>query len=127
MKTGFQNLKVEYLNHRQILNMGGPWVGDLLINNSYISDNVIIDNLLYDQISQDVFFVKFNDNKAYWLKDVYFTICKIDLQTNTFVEYAEKFSKVYLHRKISDCELEIYKAFHNKNNNVETFNFCSNR
>jgi len=32
----------------QILNMGGPWIGNLHINDSYIIDNVIIDNNIFN-------------------------------------------------------------------------------
>ena len=36
-------IKLNFKNAQQIINMGGPWIGDLYINDKYIIDNILID------------------------------------------------------------------------------------
>lgn len=37
--------KIHFENPNQIINMGGPWIGDLFLGNKIIQSSVIIDNL----------------------------------------------------------------------------------
>lgn len=38
------HLRITFQNPNQIINMGGPWVGDLYVDNKFITKNVVIDN-----------------------------------------------------------------------------------
>ena len=44
-------------NPHQILNMGGPWVGDISIQNKLISKDCLIDNVLFKEDMNQLFFV----------------------------------------------------------------------
>jgi len=64
---------VWFKNIDQIINMAGPWVGDLIIGNTSIIDNVLIDNIVYCPECHKLLFVRYNKISK-WQNDNYFTI-----------------------------------------------------
>ena len=60
MKTKeVQEKDIRFENPNQIINMGGPWVGNLFLNGVFITSNVNIDNVVYKLSGSQVFFVKY--------------------------------------------------------------------
>lgn len=107
--------QLHFENPRQIINMGGPWIGELFLGQKFISDNIIIDNFLYRESLSRLFVVKYHQCSK-WQRDNYFTINFLDLRNDSFYESDKKFEKAFLDRFISSDEIEIYLAFHNKIN-----------
>jgi hypothetical protein len=101
--------KYEFKNPDQIINMGGPWIGDFYYEDVFISKDIIIDNLL------------FSDNKVYFVKyhspskkrsDIFFTICCWNIDMKSISESTQMFDMLYLKEMISDNEMIICNAFH---------------
>ena len=81
-----KDLNIEFINPQQIINMGGPWVGSLLVNEQKISDNVLIDNTIYNKESNEVFFIKYIKTSK-WCKKSYFTVRKFNLKTKQVYQH----------------------------------------
>jgi len=114
---------IEFTNPDQIINMGGPWVAELLINNIKILDNIIIDN--YIENLDYYYFVKyFKISKKQ--KDNFFSIIQISRNNMKIKTSVEKFEKIYID-KIEDNILHYYDGFHNnaaiKNKLISFINF----
>jgi len=101
--------KYDFKNADQVINMGGPWIGDFYYDDSFISKNVIVDNLL------------FSDNKVYFVKyhslskkrsDIFFTICCWDIDIKSLSESTQTFNVLYLREIINDKEMIICNTFH---------------
>ncbi len=103
---------ISFNNPNQIINMGGPWVGKLLLDDKEITDNVVLDNLFYNEAHYNLFFIKYNEISK-WQNDNYFSICYFDLKSNVLFTYDLKFKQVFI-EKVKDNELIYYEAFHNK-------------
>jgi len=112
MKSISQN--IDFKNPNQILNMGGPWVGEMFYNGKQVTDNVIIDNILFEEGLNRLFFVKFNEQSK-WKNDNYFTINYFDLSTYNVFKYESKFESIFISSISDNGELLYYEAFHDKN------------
>jgi len=107
--------RVKFTNPDQILNMGGPWVGDFFCNDLFISNNVIIDNVLCDKSSEKVFFIKYHFVSKRRAKENYFTINYFDVRKKCICEFKKKFEMLFLNSLLSENEIEIFMSFNNKN------------
>lgn len=110
---------IDFENPDQIINMGGPWIGTLIINNKNVSDNIIIDN--YFEKEGIYYFVKyFGISKKQ--KDNYFTVFRVNTTSLNFeIELSnEKFDTIYI-ENIEDNLLYYYDGFHT-NLPVKTIN-----
>ncbi len=75
------NKKIDFVQPEQILNMGGPWICKMLIENNIKLDNVLIDNIVT------------NDNKLYFIK----YIEKSKWQRNNFFQLFRRHCKQCLY------------------------------
>ena len=103
---------------RQIINMGGPYIGNLLLNNKLIARDCLEDNFIYVEQTQKIYFVKHHDTSG-MMSGVFFTISFYSIKEDKLFEYNKHFKMLYLKRIIDD-NLEIYPAFHDKVNNGKT-------
>lgn len=103
---------IKFENPTQVVNMGGPWVGDLWIGNTVVMDEVIMNNLVYSSQLHKLFFIKYNI-KSRWQKDNYFTIHYLNTLNKTVFVYKEGFKKVYIDKVIDKSTLVIYNSFNN--------------
>lgn len=107
----FEKLGLSVVNPRQILNMGGPWVGTLVAQKLPFScDNIIIDNVLLDSPRHRILFAKYH-RVSKWNDDNYFTIDLLDLKAWRQMESVKHLKMVYLSRMIGDNLLEYFEAF----------------
>ena len=113
-------LKIEFQNPRQIINMGGPWIGDLYIGGLLIDNNVIVENVIYKQDLDSYLFIKYH-NISKWQKDNYFTINLWDKANDLKKESDDKFDMLYISEGSNNDEILIYKAFHNMDKESTTF------
>lgn len=104
---------ISFNNPNQIINMGGPWVGELLIGNHKVIDNVIIDNLHYNNEHGRLYFIKYNKISR-WQKDNYFSIYYVDILTDKLYIYDLKFDVIFIKGIDSNYELTYYEAFHDQ-------------
>ena len=107
------NKVVSFNNPNQIINMGGPWVGDLIIGNNLLMTNVVIDNLVYQPEYNKLLFVNYN-NISKWLNDNYFTINYLDIDRNEIFMFCKHYKIVYIEGFVDIDKFVIYNAFHNK-------------
>lgn len=125
MEKIYEKIKVHFENAHQIINMGGPWIGNLFLNGEFITTDVVIDNTINNR--SKLFYVKYNEVSR-WQKDSYFAINYYDLHENAEHQFQKKFSMLYLGNFVDDETIEIFEAFHN--NNTETrryFNIVTER
>jgi hypothetical protein len=105
--------KVMFDNEEQIINMGGPYVGTLSIDDKLISDNCIVDNLVFDETKQRVYFVKYHSTSR-WISGTFFTINFQNLDQDVVYQYEKRFKTVYLDSLSGNDEMIIFEAFHNQ-------------
>lgn len=105
--------KISFENPNQVINMGGPWVGSLFLDDRKILENVVLDNFFYNETSCRLYFVLYHEISN-WQIDNYFSIIFLDLNSNDLFEYELKFSQVYI-KNIENHELIYFDAFHDKN------------
>jgi hypothetical protein len=115
-----KRLKIKFQNPQQIINMGGPWIGDLFVGDLLIDINVIIDNVIYKQDLDSYFFVKYH-NISKWQKDNYFTINLWDRANAVKKESGDKFDMLYIKEGLNKDEILIYNSFHNRDIDSTTF------
>ena len=111
-KLPITGIDIKVTDTDQVLNMGGPWIGDLLVNEKFVSDNCIVDNFVFDEKRQLLFFIKFHVITKFYF---YFTINFYNIGYNTVFEFEREFSMVYLKQLINENGLEIFNAFHGQN------------
>lgn len=106
-------MKSEYTfkNPTQVINMGGPWIGSLYLNECFVANGIVLDNLLYLPDNSKVFFVKYHEipNKG---NGVVFTICYWDLATKKLFESPEEFNMLYLKKFNDEGLMIVCDAFH---------------
>ncbi len=95
--------------------MGGPWVGDLYLNNHIISKNVIVDNLIFDNSGIKLFFIKYHKTSR-WANQNYFSIRYLEIDTNSLFEIDSNFDMIFLKKFTGDNHLIYYLSFHDNNN-----------
>jgi hypothetical protein len=122
--------RYHFKNGLQIINMGGPWIGELFENDLKISNNAFIDTLCPDIAANRVFFVKYHQvsNKKNFLlffernvEDYFFTLNYYDFSTRRVFEYPQHFRMLFLGRIIDGNLLEIYEAFHGEFSETKSY------
>jgi hypothetical protein len=108
--------RITFKNPNQIINMGGPWVGKLFLNDDELTDNVIIDNLLYKEDEKRLYFVRYQKGSR-WKKNNYFTVSYLDLSNNTIHAFESKFKILFIKNITNNGDLIYYEAFHDKDEN----------
>lgn len=103
----------EFKSPNQIMSMGGPWVGDLYINDEFVANDIVMDNEIINEMARHIFFVKFF-NVSRWRSKNYFKINFYDLNTKHLFEFDRKFDMVFISKYLDKSNLEIYHAFHDK-------------
>ena len=98
---------VSFQNPTQIINMGGPWIGDLFIDKIFIQNNVLIDNIVFQPEWNKIFFTNFENSL--------FFVNYINLKNTYIYKYFKSFDIVNIDRQIDENTFSIYHAFHNKN------------
>jgi hypothetical protein len=94
------------------MGMGGPYLGDLFIDDVLICSDCLADNLIYCSETVELVFVKFH-SVSRWQKDNYFTINFLDLTTRIITQSGTTFKMVYV-KSVTADKLEIYHAFHDQ-------------
>lgn len=103
-----KNENIQFKNPDQIINMGGPWIGELIIENKSISDNILIDNYLDKELFY--YFIKyFKISKKQ--KDNFFSVLRIDKNNMKSSISIEKFEKINI-KDIDGDSLYYYDGFH---------------
>jgi hypothetical protein len=110
-KKLISDFEIEIDNVGEILNMGGPWVGTLLIQGEKISDNCIIDNFVFNKPLGLLFFIKFHVITDY---NFYFTINFYNIRSKTGFEFNKEFNMIFIKQFVGPSEIEIYNAFHDQ-------------
>ncbi len=111
-------LNIKFNNPNQILGMGGPWIGDLSIQNKQISQNVIIDNIILDKNLRRVYFIVYK-KASKWVKKNYFLVRYLDINTNKIFEFENQFNMIFIHEIDTAKKLVYYDAFHGENINLK--------
>ena len=100
----------EFKNGSESIGMGGPFLGDLYLNDTKIAENVLFENLTVDEKKKRIFLSRYQ-----WVDRTYFfTIVFYELDSGSFYEYEKKFKALFLGQMINDNVLEVYAAFHDK-------------
>lgn len=98
----------------QIINMGGPWVGELVIDQKNVIDNVVIDNLYPDLETKKLYFTRYHDVSK-WKKNNFFFVYFIEIVNGSMYMYDLKFDQIFIDSVSNNNELTYFDAFHNKN------------
>ncbi len=103
--------RIRFKNPDQIINMGGPWVGELHLDEYKLTDFVIIDNLLHEKDSDKIYFVKYHQisNRQ---KDNYFSVNYYDFLKRKIFMFDKKFDKVFIVSITTNNVLNYYEAFY---------------
>jgi hypothetical protein len=118
-KSVIDGIEIAIDNAEQIINMGGPWIGDLYIGPDFVSKDCVLDNFVLTENKQLLFFVKhhFFVTKKGWFGTSgfrYFTINFYNIDNKSSFEFKKEFSIIHIGNFISKNELEIYPAFHDQ-------------
>lgn len=105
-------MKIEFAKAKQILNMGGPWIGDLMIDGKLISKDCLIDNYIIDSPNSKLYFVKYRSTTG-MMNGVFFTINFFLFKEDKLFEYEKQFKILFI-KQIMDGKMEIFEAFHDK-------------
>jgi len=73
MKKDDYELIFDFKNPNQIINMGGPWIGDLFLKKHIICKGVLIDSQNFYPKEEKLFFVKYHEVSK-WRVHNFFTI-----------------------------------------------------
>lgn len=99
---------IQFENQEQIINMGGPWVGELIINNKKISDNILIDNYIEKELFY--YFIKYFKISRRQ-KENFFSVLRLDKKDMNVAISIEKFEKIFI-KDIEGNLLYYYAGFH---------------
>ncbi|WP_413669732.1 hypothetical protein ACEN9X_07250 [Mucilaginibacter sp. Mucisp86] len=113
MKKKLCGLEFSMENIEQIINMGGPWICSLYLENNLISDHCIIDNVLEDPSLKRVYFVKYHRTSK-WRADNFFTLNYFSINDNEIYQSKRRFEMLYLKKILGPESIEIFYAFHDK-------------
>lgn len=107
--------EIEFENMNQILNMGGPWVGDLIVEGNKIASNVFDEYLLKEDETGAVllYFVTYSDDSK-WMNENGFFVNKYNLETHELKQFKKRFEKIFL-ESIDSNVLTYHDAFHGEN------------
>lgn len=92
--------------------MGGPYIGNLLLNNKQIAKDCLADNYIYVEQTQKIYFVRYHDTTG-MMNGVFFTINFYSIKEDKIFEYEKRFKYLYI-KQIVENKLEIYHAFHDQ-------------
>lgn len=106
-------LSIAVTNAQQIINMGGPWVGDLFVGERKVSDTCIEGNIVVNDSDDQVYFISYH-KVSKWQNENYFTINSYHVRTSVVIEFEKRFNMVYIDELTDDGKMEIYLAFHNQ-------------
>ncbi|WP_183576619.1 hypothetical protein HDF18_21810 [Mucilaginibacter sp. X5P1] len=104
------NLEFELFNGQEVIRMGGPCICDARLNNELIIEKCLSQNFVYDEKGNLLFFLQYHKINYY----EYFTINFYQILTKETYQFTREFDMAYLGSLISDHELEIFHAFHDK-------------
>lgn len=114
MKKELCGLEFNMENIEQIMNMGGPWICSLFLENNLISDHCIIDNILEDSSHQRLYFVKYHPISK-WKADNFLTLNYFSIVDKEIYQSKRRFEMLYLKKILNPESIEIFYAFHDKN------------
>lgn len=97
--------EVEFDDARQIINMGGPYIGGLLIRKKLIAKDCVVDNFVIDKTANRLFFVKYHHGTGF-MNRAFFTINFYKLEDQALFQFKKHFNAIYL-KDIKDDSLEI--------------------
>jgi len=118
IETVIAGMKLTMPDARQIINMGGPHIGDAFLGTELMAKDCIVGNFVYQEKTGFLFFVKYHRINYYQG----FTINFYDIKNKLEYEFDREFSIVHLGNFISENKLEIYPAFHGEfKNTVQIF------
>lgn len=101
---------ITFENEYQIINMGGPWIGDLIIKQKKIEEYIIIDNFLEKE--DFYYFIRYFEVSKKQ-KDNYFSVLRVNKESLEIRTSHERFDKIYI-ENIEDNTLYFCKGFHNQ-------------
>jgi hypothetical protein len=105
--------KLVWTDEQEILGMGGPWVGNLYLDDKWISDNVLADNALVDSAKTRIYFVKYN-RVSKWRDENFFTLQYYDWTKGAVFHLNGKaYDMLYL-ESIEVDQIAAHRAFHNQ-------------
>lgn len=87
---------VEFRNEEQIINIGGPYVGDLYIDGHFVASDVVGDTFAFGENDSEIYFSKCHRVDARWRSDIYFQVFRISVPTLEPTLYAKKFSSLII-------------------------------
>jgi hypothetical protein len=109
-KLKISEIELTITNAQERLRMGGPFTGDVFIDNKLISVDCLLNNFVYKEDSNLLFFVKYHRINNYQ----YFTINFYQLDNDVVYEFYKEFDIIHITQFLSTNELEIFLAFHDK-------------
>jgi len=98
----------------QIINMGGPWVAKLVIDQKVIANNVLIDNLYPNPTEEKLYFVRYHEVSK-WESNNFFYVYFIEVASGEMYMYDLKFVQIFIDGISNGNILAYFDAFHNKN------------
>lgn len=96
----------------QIINMGGPWAGNLYIDHKLISHKCLVNNVIYDQDSKRLVYVKYHAIGK-WQANNFFTINILEIDSTVTKQSIRHFPMVFV-TNVYPKKLELVEAFHDK-------------
>jgi hypothetical protein len=116
--------EIEFDDARQVINMGGPYVGGLLIRKKPIAEDCVVDNFVIDKTANRLFFVKYHPGTGF-MNRAFFTINSYKLEDQTLFQFKKRFKALYL-KGIEGDSLEIYEALYELEGSKRLFSLSQN-
>lgn len=108
-KISIFGVELTIANAAETHRMAGPFIGDVYINETLISQNCVVDNFLLQPSGNNIFYVKFHPEEY-----GYFSINFFNLETKMAFEFDKEFEKLYLKEFSNENEIYIYKSFNDQ-------------
>jgi len=118
-KKNLLHNEIEFVKERQVINMGGPWIGNLIFKGKLLSKECIVDNYVFDDIDHKIFFVKYHSITGN-MNGVFFSINFHMVKDERLFEYEKRFETLFIKNVVND-KLEIFEAFHDKIEKYKTY------
>ncbi len=107
------NNECHFENPTQVINMGGPWIGDLYIGDLFISQKIILDNIIYSPDRSVIYFIRYYQ-LGNTVKDIFLKLCYWDFKEHKLFESSQSFDKLYLKGFVEKNIMTICRAFHSE-------------
>jgi hypothetical protein len=104
--------KLFWNNPEEILGMGGPWIGDLMVGERITATCTVVNNFLFDKKHGKIYFIRYN-RVSEWANDNFFSIQYYALNSCKVYNMNKAYDSIYLD-SIDGNFLIAFKAFHNK-------------